>query len=163
MHSRHCRRQLTFTQVRWSVHDLNHSFSDAVPIISSCRLAYAVRYLEKLLFLEWANVYQFMPTTDFSFFHTTKYRLSLCLSIALFFYFFMIFFLPFGVDNYNPQHQCTLEFLLELFYFFVVILLFLFFNEFVLHPLFLQKASVPAIIIWTLWTFLLLSTVCFFT
>ena len=104
-----------------------------------------------------------MPTTDYSFFHTRKYRLSLCLSIALFFYFFMIFFLPFGVDNYNPQHEYTLKFLLEIFYFTAVIFLFLLFNEFVLHPLLFQKTSVQAIIRWTLWTFLLLSTVIFFT
>mgnify|MGYP002335652397 CR=1 FL=1 len=83
--------------------------------------------------------------------------------MAIFFYVFLVFFLPFGVDNYNPRHQYTLAFLLEIFYFFVVVLSFSLANEFLLRPLFVKEASAKSISIWTLWSFILLGTLIFFT
>jgi hypothetical protein len=83
--------------------------------------------------------------------------------LALFFYFFIIFFLPFGVNNYNPNHEYTLSFFLEIFYFFVPLLVFALLNEFALRPLIFKQASVKRIIIWSVWTLFLLSSVVFFT
>ena len=76
-----------------------------------------------------------MENHDFAFFKTPKYKLSLCISISLFFYAFLIFFLPFGVDNYNPNHQYTLTFLLEILKFAIGIFIFSLMNEFFLYPL----------------------------
>lgn len=100
---------------------------------------------------------------EFTFYDSKKYKLTLCLSVAIFFYVFLVFFLPFGVDNYNPRHQYTADFLLEIFYFFIVVLSASLVNEFLLRPLLLKKATIRPIILWTLWSFILLGTLIFFT
>ena len=104
-----------------------------------------------------------MKDINLSFFNTAKYKLVLSLSMSVFFYLFLTFFLPFGVDNYNPFHEYTLAFLLEIFYFFGVVLSFSLLNEFLLRPLFIRKATRRGIVLWSLWTVILLSTAVFFT
>jgi len=104
-----------------------------------------------------------MKNNNFSFYDTSKYKISLSFSLSIFFYFFIIFFLPFGVGNYNPNHQYTLGFFLEIFLFFVPLLAFSLFNEFLLRPLILKKTSFKKIIIWNIWVLFLLSTVLFIT
>ena len=104
-----------------------------------------------------------MNTNGFLFYNSKKYKLTLSLSIAIFFYVFIVFFLPFGVDNYNPNHQYTFEFFFEIFKFFIPLLLISLANEFLLRPLFIKKATFNQIILWTLWTLYLLSSVIFIT
>ena len=103
-----------------------------------------------------------MNSNDFSFYNTLKYKISLCISTAAFFYFFLIFFLPFGVDNYNPEHVYTFNFLFEIAKFAFGVFLVSVFNEFLLRPVFIKSASQKNIIIWSIWTLLLLATVIFF-
>ena len=98
---------------------------------------------------------------NFSFYNTANYKIVLSLSIAIFFYFFIIFFLPFGVDNYNPDHEYTPDFLFEIFKFLIPLLLISLVNEFVLRPLFFKNTSLKNIIYWSLWTLLLLSSIVF--
>lgn len=102
-----------------------------------------------------------MDQNEFSFYSTSKYKLTLCVSITTFFYSFLIFFLPFGVDNYNPNHKYTFKFLFEIFKFATAILIFSSLNEFVLRPLLLKRISIKAVISWSLWTLFLLSSVTF--
>jgi len=104
-----------------------------------------------------------MNKKNFSFYDTLKYKFSLSFSIAIFFFFFIIFFLPFGVDNYNPNHQYTFDFLFEIFYFFVPLLAFSLLNEVVLRPIIFREASFKKIILWSIWTLFILSTVVFIT
>ena len=104
-----------------------------------------------------------MDKNDLTFYNTLKYKLCLCLVTAIFFYGFIIFFLPFGVDNYNPNHEYSFKFLLEIFYFLIPLFAFLALNEFVLRPLFFKKASLKKIVLWSVWTLFLLATVIFFT
>lgn len=103
-----------------------------------------------------------MTKNDFSFYSTPGYRLALCISITAFFYIFLVFFLPFGVDNYNPNHKYTFRFLLEIFNFAIGVFVFSIFNEFVLRPFLVQTASLINIVIWSAWTLVLLGTVTFF-
>lgn len=100
---------------------------------------------------------------DLSFYDTFKFKISLILSTTIFFYVFIIFFLPFGVSNYNPNHQYTFDFLLEIFYFFIIILVFSLFNELVIRPLIFKKATLIKIILWSAWSLYFLSSVVFFT
>jgi len=100
--------------------------------------------------------------SSFPFYESLKYKLSLSLTLAIFFYIFIVFFLPFGVDNYNPNHEYTLSFFLEIFFFFVPLLTFTLVNEIILRPLFFTHATLIRVIIWSIWTLLLLSTVTFF-
>ena len=100
---------------------------------------------------------------DFSFLNSTRFKLTLCLGMSVFFYLFLIFFLPFGVSNYNPDHTYTADFLLEIFNFFFVSLGVLLLNEFALKPILLKSTSRKAIIIWSIWTLILLGLVNFLT
>ncbi|MGX1927781.1 LytTR family transcriptional regulator DNA-binding domain-containing protein [Flagellimonas sp. 2504JD4-2] len=104
-----------------------------------------------------------MDKNDLSFYDTSKYKLVLSVVTCIFFYGFIIFFLPFGVDNYNPNHEYTSEFLLEMFYFFIPLFLFLLGNEFGLRPLFFKQATIKKVIGWSIWTMVLLASVMFFT
>lgn len=104
-----------------------------------------------------------MKKHSFLFYNTLKYKVGLSLSIAIFFFFFIIFFLPFGVDNYNPNHQYTFGFFLEIFYFFVPLLAFSLLNELILRPIVFKEATFKNIIIWSIWTLFLLSTIIFVT
>lgn len=100
---------------------------------------------------------------NFSFYNTSKFKITLSFSLAIFFYVFIIFFLPFGVDNYNPNHQYNFVFFLEIFFFFVPLLMFSLFNEIILRPVFFKIPSFKKIIIWSTWTLFLLSSVMFIT
>jgi len=104
-----------------------------------------------------------MEKNSFSFYDTSKYKISLSFSLSIFFYCFIIFFLPFGVDNYNPNHQYTFDFFLEFFYFFVPLLTFSLLNELILRPFVFKEATFKKIILWSIWTLFLLSTIIFIT
>ena len=103
-----------------------------------------------------------MKNSDFSFYASRGYRLSLCITTSVFFYFFIVYFLPFGVDNYNPDHQYTLAFFREIFYFFAGLLGVLLLNEFVLRPYILKGSSSRHIILWSIWTLFLSSSSIFY-
>lgn len=104
-----------------------------------------------------------MKKHSFLFYNTSKYKVSLSLSISIFFFLFILFFLPFGVDNYNPNHQYTFGFILEIFYFFVSLLIFSLLNELILRPFVFKELTSKKIILWSIWTLFLLSTIIFIT
>ena len=103
-----------------------------------------------------------MNKNDFSFYNSPKYKFSLCITTSVFFYFFLVFFLPFGIDNYNPNHEYTFAFLLEIANFTVGIFIFSVISEFLLRPIFIKTISQKNIIFWSIWTLLLLCTITFF-
>lgn len=102
-----------------------------------------------------------MNQSDLSFYRTKQYKIVLSLSLAIFFYSFLIFFLPFGVDNYNPNHQYTSEFLFEISKFSAGILLLSLVNEFILRPVLVKSVSLKNIIGWSIWTLILLSSLTY--
>lgn len=83
---------------------------------------------------------------------TGRYRLALSLAMALFFAGFMLFFLPFGVDNYNPNHTYSGEFLLAMVSFAALVGAVSLANEFVLRPLIPGTSRLPGLLAWSLWT-----------
>lgn len=104
-----------------------------------------------------------MNTLDLSFYSTSKYKLTLCLSMALFFSLFMLFFLPFGVSNYDPNHHYTADFLFFIGLISGIMFVVSLFNEFLLRPFILRRINFQRIVIWSLWTLILLSSVNFMT
>lgn len=103
-----------------------------------------------------------MKNRDLSFYDTKQYKLTLSICFAVFFYVFMIVFLPFGVDNYDPNHEYDFVFLKEMTYFALPLFVTSLINEFLLRPLIFRKASVQKVILWSLWTLFLMSTLLFF-
>ena len=89
-----------------------------------------------------------------SFFTTTAYKWVQSLSIGIFLYLFLIAFLPFGVSNYNPQHEYTPGFLLELGIFGGFALVVSVFNEFVLKRVLPSRITMKYVWLWWLWSIL---------
>ena len=104
-----------------------------------------------------------MQHPDLSFYNTRGYKLTLSLVVSVFFFVFISFFLPFGVDNYDPNHEYSLEFFREIFYFFLPLLMVCSLNEFILRPVFLKQVSWSKVILWSAWSLFILTTVVFFT
>ena len=83
--------------------------------------------------------------------------------MSVFFYAFILFFLPFGVSNYDPNHSYTLAFLGQISIFFGMALVTLILNEFAIKPLFVKSHRWPQVVIWSIWTLIVLGLVMFYT
>ncbi len=99
----------------------------------------------------------------FNFIHSFRYKWVLSLAYGIFLFLFLVAFLPFGVDNYNPQHEYTVNFLLELSVFIPVIILVCLLNELGIKVIFKKYKGYPFVFVWTLWSFILLGTAIFIT
>lgn len=91
---------------------------------------------------------------EFNFFHSSRYKWVLSLGYGIFLFLFLLAFLPFGVNNYDPQHSYTLNFLLEMSFFIPVTILVCLLNEFGIKRFFNNNTGYPFIIGWTLWSFI---------
>lgn len=93
-----------------------------------------------------------MKTIDLSFVLTSRYKWVLSISLAIFFYLFMVIFLPFGVTNYDPNFRLSFEFFLMLFFFcgatFSVCVL----NEFLIKRVLFSSLSLTKLIFWSIWS-----------
>ena len=76
--------------------------------------------------------------------------------MAVFFYLFLLVFLPFGVSNYDPNHKYTISFLLEFGNVLGITLVVSCFNEYVIRPYFVKKVTWRSIVAWSIWTLVLL-------
>lgn len=94
--------------------------------------------------------------TTFSFFITTKFKWTTAISLSVFLYLFMAVFLPFGVSNYNPNHQYTLNFLGTLGFFALVTFCVAWGNEFIIKPIAIKTISLLRIVLWSIWLIIVL-------
>ena len=99
--------------------------------------------------------------SEFNFFHTSKYKWVLSLGYGIFLYLFLMAFLPFGVSNYNPQHEYTFQFLAEISIFMPLTIIFSLVNEFGIKPVFKKYSSYGFVIGWTLWSLFFLGVMIF--
>lgn len=98
---------------------------------------------------------------ELAFFNSSGYKLVLSFAIGFFLYLFLIAFLPFGVNNYNPNHKYTFEFLFEISQFIPITVLTSLINEFIIKSMFNRRLSYGFIIGWAIWSLILLSLVVF--
>jgi len=80
---------------------------------------------------------------------------------SLFIYLFLIFFQPFGVNNYEASEKITLELALGLTAIIPVIFLTISFNEFILRPKVLSSQKPAALIPWFIYCFISVGTSSF--
>lgn len=104
-----------------------------------------------------------MGDEDLRFYDSTRYRLTLSVILGLFLYLFLLAFLPFGVSNYDPNHQYTLDFITEISVFGGVTAIFALVNEFGIRPLVFRTATPRRVLLWSAWTCVFLSQVIFLT
>jgi len=104
-----------------------------------------------------------MSEQDLGFYDSTRYRLVLSIVLGLFLCLFLVAFLPFGVSNYDPNHQYTLRFLAELSVFGWATIAFALVNELGIRPLVFRRATAKRVVLWSAWTCLFLSQGVFLT
>ena len=80
-------------------------------------------------------------------------------TLAGFFVFlFLLFFQPFGVNNYNTKETITLEFFLVLLLMWMVVSLLLAFNEFLIFPIVVKQPTRGKILGWIVWSMIWLGS-----
>jgi len=90
---------------------------------------------------------------EYPFVLDTDYRLVQSVSTAVFFVLFLLVFLPFGVSNYNPEHEYTLEFLLAMSLFGLSTGVTVLASEFLLKPKIPGPVvTLRGVILWSAWT-----------
>ncbi|MGI9547178.1 MAG: LytTR family DNA-binding domain-containing protein [Flavobacteriaceae bacterium] len=98
-----------------------------------------------------------------AFINSSRYKLVLSLAYGLFLYLFLIAFLPFGVSNYDPQHEYTFEFLKEMAIFVPVTIIASLINEFGIRAFLKNRANFRFFIGWTIWSLVLIGLIIFVT
>ncbi|MCW5514750.1 LytR/AlgR family response regulator transcription factor [Muriicola sp. Z0-33] len=98
-----------------------------------------------------------------TFFHTTRYKWILSIANGTFLYLFLMVFLPFGVSNYDPFHEYTANFLLEIGIFMPVTIVLTLINEFGVKFFFRNQTSLSFVVGWTLWTLIFTGFIVFLT
>ena len=96
-----------------------------------------------------------------AFIHSARYKSILSISYGIFLYVFLMLFLPFGVSNYDPNHEYTFNFLLELSIFIPVTIIGSLLNEFLIKSLFGNRTSFAFFLGWTLWSLIFLGLLIF--
>jgi hypothetical protein len=91
-------------------------------------------------------------TQEFQFVLDTEYRLAQAIACAVFFILFLIVFLPFGVSNYDPNHEYTLEFLMAMSLFGVSTGVTILASEFLLKPQVPGANTLRGVVLWSVWT-----------
>lgn len=80
---------------------------------------------------------------------------------AIFSPLFLLYFQPFGVNNYDPNNTITLVLVLAVFSFGFTSAVVIGVNEFFLEPIFFMEKNWWQLIAWTAWTLLLASMITF--
>ncbi len=80
------------------------------------------------------------------------------LMAGFFVFLFLLFFQPFGVNNYNTQETITLEFFLAILLMWVLISLLLAINEFFIFPMLIKQPTRGKMLGWIIWSMVWLSS-----
>lgn len=100
-------------------------------------------------------------TNNFDFTESRKYKLSLAIICSLFLYLFLVFFQPFGVNNYEPSSFLSPDLLIGLIAIVPVLFLTIYLNELFLRPRLVKVSFLKQLILWFIWEFYLVGTSSF--
>ncbi|MFZ1806932.1 MAG: LytTR family DNA-binding domain-containing protein [Cyclobacteriaceae bacterium] len=87
-----------------------------------------------------------------------KEKVYFIILTGLFVSFFLLFFQPFGVNNYDPAERITLQFFSIAMLMGVIVSMLLAFNEFILFRLIIKQQTRKTMIAWIIWSIIWLST-----
>ncbi len=79
-----------------------------------------------------------------------KFKITLATLSGLFIFLFLLFFQPFGVNNYRPDEKITPLLILALFIFAAVVILVLLLSEFVIYHWFFPKSRPRHYMVWVI-------------
>lgn len=89
------------------------------------------------------------PAPTYDFYLTPGYRRTVSVVVGVFMYVFLVAFLPFGVSNYNPNHQYSWEFLSEIAKFMLLTIGLAWVMEHWLKPRLLRQARWQEVVAWS--------------
>ena len=95
------------------------------------------------------------------YFDIALYKWIFVISIGLFMVLFLLAFQPFGVNNFDPHFHISMEFVLIVSSFGLLVTGTLAVNEFLLRPLLLRRLTRLQLYGWLAWVFILVATVVF--
>lgn len=95
------------------------------------------------------------------FFLSNSYKWMLSIAMGIFFYLFLIAFLPFGISNYDPNHQYTFHFLSQISTVIIVVAAVSLFNEFLLKPILFRRISFQSVLLWNGFSLVIISLAVF--
>ncbi|AEE48605.1 LytR/AlgR family response regulator transcription factor [Haliscomenobacter hydrossis] len=87
-----------------------------------------------------------------------KEKIYFVILVGCFVFLFLLFFQPFGVNNYNSKETITLEFLLAMLLMWMVVSLLLAFNEFLIFPMVVKQPTRGKMLSWIIWSMLWLGS-----
>lgn len=96
--------------------------------------------------------------SKFDFTESQSFKLSLSIASSLFLYLFLVFFQPFGVNNYKPSNMVTMELAFELIGLIPIIFLIIYLNEKLIRPRLILKPNLQQLIPWFIWEFILVGS-----
>ena len=85
----------------------------------------------------------------YEFYLSRRYRWAVSLAVGIFFFAFLLVFLPFGVNNYNPQHEYTGQFLWVMTQFMLLTTALALALELWLKPRLLKRAGKSQVLAWS--------------
>lgn len=97
-----------------------------------------------------------MQTKLFEFFLSKGYKWTISLGSGLFLFVFLLAFLPFGVSNYNPNHDYDVEFLSEISKFMLLTTLLSVGCEFHVKPWVVRNPTTSSVVGWFIFMFVVL-------
>lgn len=96
-------------------------------------------------------------TTDFPYL-TTKEKIYMIALTGLYVSLFLLFFQPFGVNNYDPREHITSQFLLMTLLMGVVVSILISISEFIFFPRVAKRINGKNLVGWIIWSMLWLSS-----
>lgn len=96
-----------------------------------------------------------------SYLKSSRDKWILILTIGLFSFGFLLFFQPFGVNNYDPENTITLPLILATFSVALVNMLTLMFTEFYLRRLIVKKWTLKIMALWFIFVAIIVSSITF--
>ena len=90
-----------------------------------------------------------------------KYKITLAATSSIFCYFFLLFFQPFGINNYRPDEKITLLLVLILLALAAIIFVILLLCEFLIRPIIFKQFQKIPFIVWLIIEIICASTTTF--
>jgi hypothetical protein len=100
------------------------------------------------------------PTLLFT--ETPKFKISLAVGCSLFIYLFLVFFQPFGVNNYRPESFPSMELLVGLSPMVFLVCATILINEFFIRPKIVTSTNTGPLSLWFVYEFIAIGTISFF-
>jgi len=98
---------------------------------------------------------------SYNFTNNRKYKFVLAIVSSLFSFFFLLFFQPFGINNYRPDEKITLIFAVAIFVFAFLIFSGFLFCEFFLKSKLVTKKGIVSLALWLFFEIIFICSISF--